>query len=75
MAQDSLPPARGGNGGNAQVDGNGLAIGGAGGRIAGNAKGVRGGDGGGGALLAMERSWAAGTETWPGLEFGCHLHG
>jgi hypothetical protein len=46
MAQDNLPPARGGNGGNAQVDGNGLAIGGAGGRIAGNAKGVRGGGGG-----------------------------
>jgi hypothetical protein len=48
MAQDSLPPGRGGNGGSARVEGNGLAIGGPGGRVSGDARGVRGGDGGGG---------------------------
>jgi hypothetical protein len=47
MAQDNLPPGRGGNGGSARVEGNGLAIGGPGGRVSGNARGIRGGDGGG----------------------------
>ncbi len=47
MAQNDLPPARGGNGGSVRVDGDGLAIGGPGGRVVGDAKGVRGGDGGG----------------------------
>jgi hypothetical protein len=47
MPQDNLPPGRGGDGGSARVDGNGLAIGGPGGRVSGYARGVRGGDGGG----------------------------
>lgn len=47
MAQDDLPPGRGGNGGSARVEGNGLAIGGLGGRVSGDARGLRGGDGGG----------------------------
>ena len=45
MAQDNLPPGRGGNGGSARA--NDLAIGGPGGRVVGDARGAQGGGGGG----------------------------
>lgn len=48
MPSDDLPPATGGKGGSVQIEGDGLAIGGPGGRVAGDPRGVRGGDGGGG---------------------------
>jgi hypothetical protein len=50
MTQDNLPPGKGGDGGSARVEGDGLAIGGPGGRVVGDARDGRGGDGGGGGI-------------------------
>lgn len=54
MVQDNLPPGRGGNGGSAWVEGDGSAIGGPGGRVSGDASGLRGGDGGGAGSVGTE---------------------
>jgi hypothetical protein len=75
MAQDSLPPGRGGNGGSARVEGNGLAIGGPGGRVSGDARGVRGGDGGGEGSVGGDVVVGGGGGHVAGPEYGCRLHG
>jgi hypothetical protein len=67
MAQDDLPPGKGGNGGSARVEGNGLAIGGPGGRVAGDARGVRGGDGGGGSIGDVVAGGGGGHVAGPGV--------
>jgi hypothetical protein len=67
MAQDDLPPGRGGNGGSARVEGNGLAIGGPGGRVSGDARGVRGGDGGDGGIGDVVVGGGGGHVAGPGV--------
>ncbi len=80
MAQDNLPPGRGGNGGSARVEGNGLAIGGPGGRVSGDARGVRGGDGGGegsvgDVVVGGEGGHVAGPGVWlPPARSGYEIH-
>ena len=79
MAQDDLPPGRGGDGGSVRVEENGLAIGGPGGRVSGDARGVRGGEGGGGGVGAVvvggEGGHVAGPGVWlPPARSGYEIH-
>lgn len=67
MAQDILPPGRGGDGGSVRIEGDGLAIGGPGGRAVGDARGARGGDGGGGGIGDVVVGGAGGHVAGPGV--------
>jgi hypothetical protein len=76
-----VSPAKGGDGGSAQVDGNGLAIGGPGGRVSGDPKVFRGGDGGGGhvagdgVVVGGSGGHVAGPGVWlPPARSGYEVH-